>query len=51
MAKEKVGYWDKRNMRYYPDRETFVEVEDTFAEMFPMLVTSSAEPPIFPAQT
>jgi len=47
MAKEEVGYWDKRNMRYYRDRETFVEIEDTFAEMFPMWVISPANPLFF----
>jgi len=36
MEKEEVGYWDLKNMRYYQDRETFVEIDDTFAEMFSM---------------
>ena len=29
-----MGYW--KDMRYYQDSNTFVEVDDTFAEMFPM---------------
>ena len=29
-----VGYW--KGMRYYQDGGTFVEIDDTFAEMFPM---------------
>ena len=29
-----MGHW--KGMRYYQNRDTFVEVEDTFAEMFPM---------------
>ena len=29
-----MGYW--KGMRYYQDSDTFVEVENTFAEMFPM---------------
>jgi hypothetical protein len=40
MAKEKVGYWDKKNMQYYQDRETFDEIADTFAEMFTVMAIS-----------
>ena len=29
-----MGHW--KGMRYYQDRDTFVEIDDTFAEMFPM---------------
>jgi len=40
-----MGYW--KGMRYYQDGDAFVEVDDTFAEMFPLMEMSPANSPFF----